>query len=248
MWLPEFETMGRPSATRPAIVATIVLVSALLVVSPAGAVDERVDPASGEAAMERQSSNATLSLAVAERSSDRITVRLSTDATDVAGYGANVTFDPAALAVESVSGVDMSDPIVNRNNEAGWVFLTQSRARGVDQPTLAEITFSVRQPGETQLSFVDGASTVNNGQVPPEQIPVDPVGTTVSAGGAGDGADGGGSVGDGTDGGAGSTGDGSTGARIDEDAHFAVIPVLILVPTLIAICALFVASSLRRRF
>ncbi|MFC3958872.1 cohesin domain-containing protein [Halovivax cerinus] len=119
----------------------------------------------------------TLSLVAGEQSGDQIGVTLQADASDVAGYGANVTFDPDVVSVDSVSGVDMNDPIVNVDNENGWVFFTQSQASGVDEPELAEITFTVQATGQTDLDFVAEDTSVNDAT--PEEIPVDLVGTTI---------------------------------------------------------------------
>ncbi|WP_247730083.1 cohesin domain-containing protein [Halovivax limisalsi] len=128
----------------------------------------------------------TFSLEAGQQDGDQVTVTARTNATDVAGYGANVTFDPDIVEVASVSGVDMSDPTTNVNNEDGWVFFTQSQASGIDAPELAEITFDVAATGETELSFVGADTTLNDGQSPPEPIPFEPVGTTISVEDEGD--------------------------------------------------------------
>nr|WP_282102556.1 cohesin domain-containing protein [Halovivax limisalsi] len=122
----------------------------------------------------------TFSLEAGEQEGDQITVTAQTDAADVAGYGANVTFDPSVVEVASVSGVDMSDPVVNIDNENGWVFFTQSQASGIDEPELAEITFDVVATGETDLEFVEADTSLNDGSSPPEDIPFEPEGTTIS--------------------------------------------------------------------
>ena len=96
---------------------------------------------------------------------DTTTVQLSTDATDVAGYQANVTFDPAVLEVESVTGTDsFGDPVVNVNNEKGWVFVTQSQVDGTDEPALATITFAaVGDDGaRSSLGFVSEDTVLND--------------------------------------------------------------------------------------
>ena len=113
----------------------------------------------------QDSTTLSLSSAEAESASDTVTVTLAADASDVAGYQANVTFDPSVVQVQRVSGADYSDPVQNVDNEAGWVFLTQSQANGVDDPQLATITFEiVGSAGErSTLSFVESDTRINNG-------------------------------------------------------------------------------------
>ncbi|WP_247730085.1 cohesin domain-containing protein [Halovivax limisalsi] len=130
-----------------------------------GAVADRTDTigaADGVAAVEAEQVDGTLSLVSGSSSDGSATVTLETDVEAVAGYQANVTFDPDVVQVESVSGVDMSDPVVNVDNEAGWVSFTQSQATSTEAPTLAEITFDVVESGETELAFVADDSLVNN--------------------------------------------------------------------------------------
>lgn len=244
----EPEPAGGSLAGWLAIAATLVLVSAAVVGSVGAAAGSVAESDDTPTALEHQPSNATLSLSVADSSTDRLTVTLATDAADVAGYGVNVSFDPDVLAVESVSGVDMNDPVVNKNTRAGWVFLTQSTARGTDGPTLAQLTFSVRERGETTLSIDGEESTLNNGEVPPGPIRFDASGTTVTAGGEGPpgGGSGDGAPGDGTDGAESGQTD-SSGDGPGEKMSFVIIPVLILVPSLLAVGVLLVAASVRRR-
>lgn len=91
-----------------------------------------------------QSSDAKLALSSSDvRDDGTVTVTLSTDARRVAGYQANLTFDPSVLEVKSVDGVDYDDPVTNVDDDAGWVFFTQSEAEGSNAPTLATVTFTV---------------------------------------------------------------------------------------------------------
>lgn len=155
-----------------AVVLTILLIgSAVGLVG--GALAESTTPAAdadGAAAVDADQIdanqvNGTLSL-VSGSSSDRsATVTLETDVDSVAGYQANITFDPSVVTVESVAGVDIDDPVVNIDNESGWVFVSQSQANGIDAPTLAEITFDVVETGETDLAFVEGDSFVNDERI-----------------------------------------------------------------------------------
>lgn len=96
---------------------------------------------------------------------DTTTVRIATDASDVAGYQANVTFDPSVLEVASVAGTDsFDDPVANVNNDEGWVFVTQSQVEGADEPALATIEFAaVGGEGErSSLGFVDADTVLND--------------------------------------------------------------------------------------
>lgn len=116
---------------------------------------------------------------------ETVTVTLATDASDVAGYQANLTYDPSVLRVQSVRGADYDDPVVNVNNDAGWVFLTQSRADGVDAPRLATVTFEVvGDTGErSAVDFVSEETLVNDADAEPIEVSTDAA--TVSVGDAG---------------------------------------------------------------
>jgi|AntRauMinimDraft_4_1070384.scaffolds.fasta_scaffold01083_5 hypothetical protein len=114
----------------------------------------------------QQSDDAQLRLGSATvNPEDSTVVRVSTDASDVAGYQTNVTFDPSVVQVEGVVGTeDFDDPVVNVNNDEGWVVFTQSGTEGVDEPALARIRFTaVGEDGDsTDLSFVGEDTAVND--------------------------------------------------------------------------------------
>ena len=96
---------------------------------------------------------------------DAVVVRLSTDASDVAGYQTNVTFDPSVVQVEGVVGTDdFDDPVANVNNDEGWVKFTQSKTEGVDEPALARIRLTaVGEDGDsTALSLVGADTSIND--------------------------------------------------------------------------------------
>lgn len=96
---------------------------------------------------------------------DTSVVRVSTDAGNIAGYQTNVTFDPSVVRVEGVVGSeDFGDPVVNVNNDAGWVVFTQSGTEGVDEPVLARLRVTaVGDDGDsTALSFVGEDTAVND--------------------------------------------------------------------------------------
>ncbi len=96
---------------------------------------------------------------------EELTVSLYMEnATNIAGYQARFTFDPSVVQVESIEGVDFSDPIATIDNEEGFVFMTAAAADGQDNPLFANITLSV--VGEagtaTDLSFDEEDTKVNN--------------------------------------------------------------------------------------
>lgn len=98
---------------------------------------------------------------------DEVSITIAVNgASDVAGYQANLTFDPEVAQVVDVSGADFADPVVNSNNQEGWVFLTQSQADGVQNPKLATITFEITEdpPGGTSIAFVAADTMVNDAE------------------------------------------------------------------------------------
>lgn len=105
----------------------------------------------------------TLTLS-AERSGDTVVVTVAATGESVAGYQANVTYDPDVLRFQNASGVDFDDPVVNANGDAGWVFLTQSRTDGTTDPVLARLTFRVvgEAGSDTGLGFVESDSLLND--------------------------------------------------------------------------------------
>lgn len=95
---------------------------------------------------------------IATAPGENVTVFVWANATNVTGYQANVTFDPAVVQVETVSGSsEFTDPVVNANDSAGWVAFNQLRSSEVTDPVLAEITFAVAdEASETSnISFVE---------------------------------------------------------------------------------------------
>ncbi|WP_435359763.1 cohesin domain-containing protein [Haloarchaeobius sp. DFWS5] len=107
--------------------------------------------------------DATLSLTEKATGSGTVTVQLTATGDDVAGYQANLTFDPSVVQVTSVEGADYARPVQNVNNDDGWVFITQSQAQGSDDPVLATITFeAVGSGGQSALQFVEQDTKVND--------------------------------------------------------------------------------------
>lgn len=108
----------------------------------------------------QQQGNGTLGVRV-DRSGDTLTVTLTATGTDIAGYQANLTFDPDVVQYRSASGVDFSDPVANADQTAGWVFLTQAAADGTDDPTLVRVSFEIVGDGDPGVGF-DQSNTLLN--------------------------------------------------------------------------------------
>jgi PKD repeat protein len=99
---------------------------------------------------------------------ERVTVLVRVNASGVAGYQTNLTFDPAVVRVVGVSGAEpgtgtgtFADPVSSADG-AGWVTFNQLRAGGADDPVLVALTLEVvGEPGATtNLSFVRGATVL----------------------------------------------------------------------------------------
>lgn len=107
----------------------------------------------------QQQQNGTINVTTEQRG-ETLTVTLSASG-EMAGYQANVTYDPDVVTFQGATGVDFGDPVVNDNGAAGWVFLTQSAADGVENPVLVQITFEVVGNGNPQIGF-DQSNTLLN--------------------------------------------------------------------------------------
>lgn len=169
-----------PDNTRHAVALAVVLSLALApVAAPAVATTVGGSAAVTDDAGSSASGNALISQRYAQQSdapqlrlgsttvnpNDTSVVRVSTDAANVAGYQTNVTFDPSVVQIEGVVGSEeFDDPVVNVNNDAGWVVFTQSGTEGVDEPVLARVRVTaVGDDGDsTELSFVGGDTAVND--------------------------------------------------------------------------------------
>jgi hypothetical protein len=129
-----------------------------------------------------------------------VTVTVAVEGESIAGYQANLTWDPSVLRFESVAGADFSEPVKNANE--GWVFMTQSQSSGTSSPTVARVTFTVVGDGgdETDLAFVD-ADTSANDESSQLETAVESGTVTVSGGSAQVDADGGDDAASGDDGG-----------------------------------------------
>jgi hypothetical protein len=173
-----------PNVIRHALVLVVATTALLGAAAPAaiatvdttGPVDATVDaPAASDVAAastasdvaaasgSNGSTDATLSVGSANASTgETVTVPVVATGENVAGYQANLTWDPSVLRFESVSGANLSDPVTNQGS--GWVFATQSQSDGVDSPTLARVTFTVVGDAgdETTMAFEPRDAAVNN--------------------------------------------------------------------------------------
>jgi hypothetical protein len=98
---------------------------------------------------------------------ENVTITIRAQADEVAGYEANITFDPGVAEVKSIEPVDIrSWTTLNntRNNERGWLTVTGSNDSGLQSPRLLNITFELHNTTESPspLSFVDKDTRLNN--------------------------------------------------------------------------------------
>jgi hypothetical protein len=136
-----------------ALVVVLALAGASTVAAAPGAASAVQDQAAISVSSETVPANGTT------------TVTLTADAPDVAGYQANLTFDPSVVQVEQVAeSEDFDSPVSNVNNDEGWVFLTQSKVEGTDDPVLARITFAAVGGNDTSstIGFVGEETMLND--------------------------------------------------------------------------------------
>ena len=93
------------------------------------------------------------------------TTLYATSGEAVAGFQSFLTFDPDVVTIVDVETDDLDTVLYEKNNEAGWLHVAGAEAVGVDDPTLATITFETSmEPGaETILSL--GADSVVNDEL-----------------------------------------------------------------------------------
>ena len=84
-----------------------------------------------------------IELEIVSESEGTVMVAMSAHGDDVAGYQANISYDPSVVQFVDATGEDMSDPTMNHDNDAGWVFVTQSSPSGQSNPTLVLFEFEV---------------------------------------------------------------------------------------------------------
>lgn len=97
---------------------------------------------------------ADLVLQVENETAESATVILTTDADNVAGYQANVTYDPDVVQAVDAEGVDMNIGVENVDNTAGWAFYADGQATAEQQPTIIRIHFEFVGEGQTDLELV----------------------------------------------------------------------------------------------
>ena len=176
-----------PTRTRLLVFAAVV---ALALAAAAGGVQAADDlPTTNE--------DETLTLEVVDETDETVSVELSSPATDVAGFQANLSY-AADAEVDDVEFGDVGG--VNEKNvdpDAGYAFLTESNAPGesVDEPTLATITFAVDGDLE-DLELHEDDSLVSDGDGDviterPDDGDDGDGGSSPSAGGGGGGTGGG---------------------------------------------------------
>ena len=89
------------------------------------------------------------------------TVTVETSVENVSGYEVTLEFDPQKLQVDEVTGIDMADPVVDVDNQAGEVVLTQAQATPVDGAQFAQVDFETvgLESGESATIEVDEATS-----------------------------------------------------------------------------------------
>ena len=84
-----------------------------------------------------------IELEIVSESEGTVMVAMSAHGDDVAGYQANISYDPSVVQFVDATGEDFASPTMNHDNDAGWVFLTASQPEGEIDPTLALLEFEV---------------------------------------------------------------------------------------------------------
>jgi hypothetical protein len=103
--------------------------------------------------------NGTITIAT-EQTDETLVVTLSASG-GLAGYQANLTYDPDVVRFREATGLDFADPVVN-NRTAGWVFLTQAAADSTQDPDLVRVTFDVVGNGDPTIGFNNSNTLLND--------------------------------------------------------------------------------------
>jgi hypothetical protein len=136
------------------VVAATISVGAVMVTEPAATTTTATTAA--ETISIGEEATATPSETMTVEPGETVTVSVWANASAVSGYQTRLTFDPAVVRVEEVSGSDdFADPVANVDNDAGSVDFNQVRGSDAENPVLAEITLTVvGEVGESAaLSF-----------------------------------------------------------------------------------------------
>lgn len=107
----------------------------------------------------------TMGLDIAPDTDDEtVYLLLSVDADDVAGYNAQLRYNSEILQLENIDGIELPDPVTNKNNDEGWVIFNSAESDGTDAPTLAELEFTIAgmPDEEILLEFVDDSTHIND--------------------------------------------------------------------------------------
>ena len=154
--------MIRPRDTRHVFVCLIVLGVAFAPLATGAA----AGPFPGSAAADVDADvEGSMMLAVVDETDDTVTVELSTDVNDVAGYHVNIYYDEEVATIENITGgegVFDSNPVQNIDAENGSAAFNHANppSEAEDAPTLAKITFSVPD-GQAEIAFdIDSADPV----------------------------------------------------------------------------------------
>lgn len=122
------------------------------------------------------------------------TVDLRIDGSRVAGYQANVSYDPGAATLVSVDGADFAAPVVNSQPERGRVAFTQSRSTAPNESPVvaATLTFRVESANDTPLRLAtDTLVNDESGAALSTALVDGSIGAAASGGDSPDGGDGG---------------------------------------------------------
>lgn len=104
---------------------------------------------------------------------ETVTVELTLTGEAISSYQAVVQYNPDIVSLESVSGGEIGDSIPKTvDEEAGIVQFGQAgQSAAGSQLVGAELTFTLEQSGETQLTLVDEKSTLYSIEDPGEEDP-----------------------------------------------------------------------------
>jgi|GEM_PF-1903345 len=125
----------------------------------AGALAATSTVAAAGVAQQEQRQNGTITVGT-EQTDETLVVTLSASG-ELAGYQANLTYDPGVVRFREATGIDFADPVVN-NQTAGWVFLTQAAPDGTQDPDLVRVTFDIVGNGDPAIGFNGSDTSLND--------------------------------------------------------------------------------------
>ncbi len=161
-------------------------------------------------------------------------VTMAAQSQNLAGYEAQISFDPSVVQFENATGEDMGDPVTNYDNDEGWVYLTSAEAEGQEDPTLAQLEFSVvgAAGDTTELEFDQSETLVNDDEPVVYEATTESLSTQgdridVAEAGTAAGADGD-QNGDGTEGGGSEATNGESGGESNPDEGMSTLTIALL--------------------